>query len=179
MRRVGWGISLVMRSPLHSEVDFSGCGLVRRLCQILLHFLFGLKIDGAIFCAMVGVAAMVHVVWRFHCVWASAAPLATVRSSTSLVVLGGSSIESPWVSFLRRPSEVFLLVLWWPITIRIDVVYMLRVFALVITITRSWSFIWFCNFPLLLNFAEMLDLRFAEFCKLVIELRPYFGPLSH
>jgi uncharacterized membrane protein required for colicin V production len=69
---------------MHSVIDFSGCGLVRRLCRILLHFLFGLKVDGAIFCAMVGVAAMVHTIWRFHCVLASAAPPAT-----SLVVLGG------------------------------------------------------------------------------------------
>jgi uncharacterized membrane protein required for colicin V production len=68
----------VMWSPLHAVVDFSGCGLVRRLCRILLHFLFGLKIDGAIFCAMVGFAVMVHAVWRFHCVWPSIAPPATV-----------------------------------------------------------------------------------------------------
>jgi hypothetical protein len=52
-------ISLVMWSPLHCVVDFSGCGLIRRLCRILLHFLFRLKIDGAIFCAMVGFIAMV------------------------------------------------------------------------------------------------------------------------
>jgi hypothetical protein len=40
------------------------------------------------------------------CVGLGYAP-ATVRSSASLVVLGGCLIESPWVSFLRRPSEVF------------------------------------------------------------------------
>jgi uncharacterized membrane protein required for colicin V production len=76
-------------------VEFSGCGLVRRLCRILLHFLFGLKVDGAIFCAMIGVAAMVHTVWRFHCVWVLVVPLAMVQCSASLVVLGGSLIESP------------------------------------------------------------------------------------
>jgi hypothetical protein len=64
----------VMQNPLHGVVDVSGCGLMRRLCQILLHFIFGLKIDGTIFCAMVGFTAMVHVVWRFHCVLAPAAP---------------------------------------------------------------------------------------------------------
>jgi hypothetical protein len=83
---------------------------------------------------------------------------------------GGSLIKSPWVSFLRRPSEVFLPVLWLPTPIRINVVYRLWVVALVITITRSWSFVWFCNFPLLLEFAEMLGLQLTEFCKLFIEL---------
>jgi hypothetical protein len=80
---------------------------------------------------------MVHAVWRLHCVWVSAAPLTMVRSSTTLVVLGGYLIESPRVSFLQRPSKVFLPVLWWPTTIRIDVEYRLWVVALVITITRS------------------------------------------
>jgi hypothetical protein len=81
-------ISLVMWSPLHCVVDFSGCGLMQRLCRILLNFLFRLKIDGAIFCVMVGFIAMIHAVWWFHCVWASAAPQAMVQSSASLVVLG-------------------------------------------------------------------------------------------
>jgi hypothetical protein len=40
MRRVGWGILLVVGSPLHGVIDFSGCGLMQRLCGILLHFLF-------------------------------------------------------------------------------------------------------------------------------------------
>jgi hypothetical protein len=31
---------------------------------------------------------MINAVWRFHYVWASAAPLTTVQSSASLVVLG-------------------------------------------------------------------------------------------
>jgi hypothetical protein len=91
----------------------------------------------------------------------------------------GSFIESPWVSFVRRPSEVFLPVLWWPTTIRIDAMYRLRVVTLVITITRSWSFVWFSNFPLLLEFVEMLDLRFTKFYELFIELRHCFGPFSH
>jgi hypothetical protein len=93
--KVGWGISLVMWSPLHGVIDFSGCELMRRLCRILLHFLFCLKIDGTIFCVMVGFVAMVHAVWRFHCVWASAAPLAMVQSSASLDVLVGYLIENP------------------------------------------------------------------------------------
>jgi hypothetical protein len=68
----------VIWSPFHGVVDFLGCRLIRRLCRIFLHFVFCLKIDGAIFCAMVGFIVMVHVVWRFHCVWASAAPPAKV-----------------------------------------------------------------------------------------------------
>jgi hypothetical protein len=89
----------VMRSPLHSVVDFLGCGLVRG-CAESCSIFSGLKVDRAIFCVMIGVAAMVHAVWRFHCVWASAAPPATVQSSASLVILGGSLIESPLISFL-------------------------------------------------------------------------------
>jgi hypothetical protein len=67
-----------MWSLLHGVVDFLGCGLVRRLCRILLHLLFGLEIDGAIFCVIVDFAAMVHPVWRFYCAWASAMPPAMV-----------------------------------------------------------------------------------------------------
>jgi hypothetical protein len=152
---------------------------MRRLCRILLHFLFRLKVDGTIFGAMVSFTATVHAVWRFHCVWASVVPPAIVQSSTSLVVLGGSLIESPWVSFLQRPSKIIFLVLWWPATIRVDVMHMLRVTALIITVAGSWRFVWFCNFPLLLEFAEMLDLQLAKFCELFIELRHCFGPLSH
>jgi hypothetical protein len=37
--------------------------------------------------------------------------------------------------------EVFLPVLWWPATIKVNVVQMLQVVALVITIMRSWSFV--------------------------------------
>jgi hypothetical protein len=84
-----------MRSPLLGVVDFSGCGLVQRLCRILLHFLFALKVDGTIFCSMIGVTAMVHAVWGFYCVWASTTPPATVRSSASFIVLRGSLIERP------------------------------------------------------------------------------------
>jgi hypothetical protein len=78
----------VVQSPLHGVGDFSGCGLIRRLCRILLYFLFHLKIDETIFSVMVDFTAMVHAVWRFHCVWASAMPPVMVQSSASLVVLG-------------------------------------------------------------------------------------------
>jgi hypothetical protein len=62
MRRVGWGILLLVGSILHGVIDFSGCGLMRRLCRILLHLLFRLQIDGAIFGAVVGCAAMIQAV---------------------------------------------------------------------------------------------------------------------
>jgi hypothetical protein len=63
---------------MHGVVDFSGCGLVQRLCRVLLHFPFHLKVDGAFFGVMVGFTAMIHAVWRFHYIWASTAPPATV-----------------------------------------------------------------------------------------------------
>jgi hypothetical protein len=80
---------------------------VRRLCQILLHFLFDRKVDGAIFCVMVGVASMVHAVWRFHCVWVLAAPSATVRSFASLVVLGDLSSKVLGFLLCEGPLKFF------------------------------------------------------------------------
>jgi hypothetical protein len=103
----------VVWSPLHGVVDFLECELMRRLCRTLLNFLFHLKIDGAIFCAMVGFIAMVHAIWRFHCVWASTAPAAMVRSSASLVVLGRGIFDGKPLGFfpvkaLRSSSPSFL-----------------------------------------------------------------------
>jgi hypothetical protein len=56
---------------------------------------------------------------------------------------GGSLVEGPWVSFLRRWSEIFLPVLWWPATIRIDAMHRLRVAVLIIIVAGSCSFVWF------------------------------------
>jgi hypothetical protein len=72
--------------------------------------------------------------------------------------MGRSLIEGPWVSFLRRWSVILLPVPWWPATIRIDVMHRLGVDALIIIVMGSCSFIWFRNFPLLLELAKMLDL---------------------
>jgi hypothetical protein len=127
---------------------------------------------------MIGFTTMVHAIWRLQSVWASVAPSTTVSGSASLVVLRGSLFEASWVSFLRRSSEVLLPVLWWSTTIRVDVVYGLRVIALVVIVTRSCSFVRFCNLPLLLELLKMLNLRLVEFYKLFIELQHYFGPLS-
>jgi hypothetical protein len=39
---------------------------------------------------------------------------------------------------------------------------------MVVSITKSWGFVWFGYFPLLLELTEVLNLGFAEFCKLII-----------
>jgi hypothetical protein len=123
MRMVGRGILLVMQGPLHGMVDFSGCELMRRLCRILLHFLFPLKIDGAIFGAMVDCTAMIHAVQRFECVRASAAASFVIQCSAYLSALWGSLLEGSLISFLLRCSKILLPIIWWPTTIRINVVH--------------------------------------------------------
>jgi hypothetical protein len=71
---------------------------LRRLSGFLLHFLLGFKENGAIFGAVVGFTPVVHAVWGFHCVWASAMIAAMIWSSAPLVVLGGSLAEGSSVS---------------------------------------------------------------------------------
>jgi hypothetical protein len=112
------------------------------------------------------VSLMWYMQYRIFCgVWALATTAATIWGSASLGVWRGSSIEGPWVSFRQRWSKILLPVLWWPMTIRINVVHRSRIAVLIIIVTASCSFIWFCHFPLLLELAEMQDLRLAEFCK--------------
>jgi hypothetical protein len=84
MQEVGWGVLLVVWSPLHGMVDFPRLQLRQRLVGVLVHFLFGVDVDGAIFGFVVGFVAMVHVVEGSWCIQASAAPMTSVRSSTSL-----------------------------------------------------------------------------------------------
>jgi hypothetical protein len=43
------------------------------LVGVLLHLSFGLEKYGAVLCVVVGFVAVVHVVRRLECVWASAA----------------------------------------------------------------------------------------------------------
>jgi hypothetical protein len=81
----------VVGSPLHGVIDFSGCGLMRRLCGIVLHF-FHLHIDGAIFGAVVGCATMIHAVRRFECVRPSVMASVMIQCSSSLAAL--------WESFV-------------------------------------------------------------------------------
>jgi hypothetical protein len=64
---------------VHGVIDFLGCGLMRRLCGDLLHFLFCLQIDGAIFAMVVCFSAVIHAVRRFECVRPSATASAVIR----------------------------------------------------------------------------------------------------
>jgi hypothetical protein len=125
----------VMGSPLHSVIDFSGFGLLRTLVGFLVHFPFGVEEYGAIFCALVGLTAMEHAVWRSKCVWASV--MTTVWCAASLVVLSGSMVERPLVPFLRRCPKVLLPVLWWSTVIRINTVHQLGVAVLIVVVARS------------------------------------------
>jgi hypothetical protein len=74
----------------------------------------------------------------------------------------GVFFEACWVSFMRRPSKVLLPVLGWSTAIGIDVMYGLRVIALVVIVTGSCNFVWFCILPLLLELAKMLNLRLVH-----------------
>jgi hypothetical protein len=105
---IRWGILLVVRSPLHGVIDFSGSGLLRRLYGILFHFSFRHEEDGAIFGAMVGFAAVIYAVQRFECVRASAVASAMIWCSTSLATLYESLVECSWISFLQRCSKKIL-----------------------------------------------------------------------
>jgi hypothetical protein len=71
---------------------------------------------------------------------------------------------------------VLLPILRWSISF--DVVHKPRVVMLIFIVVRSWSFVWFSNFPLLLNFAKVLDLRLVELGELFIELRQCLWLLS-
>jgi hypothetical protein len=61
---------------------------------ILSQFSFKIEEYGAIFCVMVGFAAVEHIVWRSECVWASAVTAATIWCTASLIVLSKSLIRS-------------------------------------------------------------------------------------
>jgi hypothetical protein len=88
----------VVESPLHGVIDFFGCRLWRRLCGVLLNFSFRLKEYGAIFHTVVGFTMMEHAVRRYECVRASAVTTAMIPCAASLVVVGESLIEGPWIS---------------------------------------------------------------------------------
>jgi hypothetical protein len=63
----------------------------------LVHLPLCVDVDRAVFGAMVDFIAMVHVVQGSRRVWASASAMTSVRSSTSLVPLGRSLVESSGV----------------------------------------------------------------------------------
>jgi hypothetical protein len=57
--------------------------------------------------------------------------------------------------------------------------YRLWVAVVAVAVAWPWSFIWLCHFPLLLELAEVLNFLFAEFYKLIIQLRHCFGPFPY
>jgi hypothetical protein len=107
-RRIGWRILLVVKSPLHGVVDFSGCDLLWWLCGVLLHFSFGVKEDGTMFGAVVSFAAMVHAGRRLECVGAMPMTSAPIWCAAYLVALHESLLRGSHTSSLRRCSEILL-----------------------------------------------------------------------
>jgi hypothetical protein len=63
---------------LHGVFDFPRYGLLRCICEALIHVLLCLKVDGTIFGAIIYVTAMIHIVRGPNCVWASAMAAASV-----------------------------------------------------------------------------------------------------
>jgi hypothetical protein len=145
----------------------------------LLHLSFRLKKYGPIFCPVVDFATMKHAVRMLECVWASAVTVASAQCTASLTVISGPLVETCMVPFLWRWSKVLFPVLRWPTTIGIDVVHRLGVIALIIIVARPQSFVLLWSFPLLLKLAEVLDLRLAKFCKLLLELWHCFLPVPN
>jgi hypothetical protein len=47
-------------------------------------------------------------------------------------------------------------------------VHRLWIVEMVVAITNYWGFVWFGHFALLVELAEVLNLEFAEFWKLII-----------
>jgi hypothetical protein len=76
----------VRRWSIHCVIHFSGRRLLQRLVGFLLHLSFRLEEYGMVFCAVVGVTAMVLVVRRLECVWASATTTASTWHAPSLIL---------------------------------------------------------------------------------------------
>jgi hypothetical protein len=68
----------------------------------------GVNVESAVFGTTVSFIAMVHAIQGSQCVWASASPMTTVRSSTSLDALGRSLVESSKVCVVRGCSVAFV-----------------------------------------------------------------------
>jgi hypothetical protein len=64
-QRISWRILVVVGSPLHGVIYFSGWWFLRRLSGVLLHFPLGVEVNGAIFGAVVGFTVVIYVVWGF------------------------------------------------------------------------------------------------------------------
>jgi hypothetical protein len=121
---------------------------------------------------------MIYAVWRFDCIGASTMIAAPTRRAAPLVVLIESLVESPRVCLMRGCPIIFLLVLRWSATVRINAVHWLRLAMLVFIVVRFWGFVRLWNFSLLLKLVKVLNLRLAKFCELFVEVQHCFGPLS-
>jgi hypothetical protein len=77
--------------------------------------------------------------------------------------------------FLWGWSKILFPILRGPTAVGVNVVYLLGVGALIIIVARwPWGFIVLGCFSLLLELAEVQDLRLAELGELLIELCNYF-----
>jgi hypothetical protein len=81
------------------------------LSGVLVHLSLGVDVDRAVFGMMVSFITTVHAVQGSRCVWALALPTTSVRSSTSLVALGRSLVESSRVCVVQGFSVAFVPVL--------------------------------------------------------------------
>jgi hypothetical protein len=81
---------------------------------------------------------------------------------------GRPLVESAMTSFLRRGSKILVPVLRWPTAARIDTVHLFGVASLVV-VRWAQSFVMLGPFSLLLELAEVRDLRFAKLGKLFIQ----------
>jgi hypothetical protein len=80
---------------------------------------------------------MIHIVWRFDYVRASAPTTTMACWAALLVVLMESLVEGPWVCLLRRCPIILLPILWWSTIVEVNAVHWLVVAALVFIVARS------------------------------------------
>jgi hypothetical protein len=106
--------------PVRCMVNFFGYCCCRWLAMSLGNFLFGFQEDGKISCPMVSVSFMEHAVERL--VLKSAPTVASVRIAASGLVAIFSMIICPIIAFWLWRSEIFISILQWSTSIRVDVV---------------------------------------------------------
>jgi membrane associated rhomboid family serine protease len=87
-----------------------GLAILVYLCQsgVLVHFRFGVDVDGAIFGFVISFIAMVYAVQGSWCIWASAMPTASVRRFASLASLQRPLVKSSRICLLWRSSVIFV-----------------------------------------------------------------------
>jgi hypothetical protein len=104
--------------------------------------------------------------------------MALALCAASLIVLSGPLVEGCMVPFLWGWSKVHFPFFRWSTAIAIDAVHWIGVIVLIVIVARRpWSFVLLWGFPLLHKLVKVLDLRLAEFCKLLRELWHCFRPL--